>query len=94
MQELTEPRVGPLREGLHPLLRPGQRMLVVASVLVQLRDLQVGMNAGEVAGLHGDEGLDVNDRQDWVVAELMVESGEATLPRVSKPPYRPQPASG
>ena len=34
-----------------------------------------------------DEGIDVNDQYDWIVAEQMVASGEATLPSISKPPY-------
>ena len=34
-----------------------------------------------------DEGLDVNDKYDWMDAEHMVANGEARLPRVPQPPY-------
>jgi N-acylneuraminate cytidylyltransferase len=43
---------------------------------------------------HGDEGLDVNDPDDWVIAEHRLRSGEASLPVVSKTPYRPEHSGG
>lgn len=35
----------------------------------------------------GDEGYDVNDVADWIYAEYMVSTGEASLPPVSQSPY-------
>ena len=35
----------------------------------------------------GDEGIDVNDKYDWMIAEQMVASGEAVLPPVAREPY-------
>jgi N-acylneuraminate cytidylyltransferase len=37
----------------------------------------------------GDEGLDVNDQHDWDLIELLLQRGEATLPKVSTNPYVP-----
>ena len=37
----------------------------------------------------GNEGLDINREQDWWYAEYLLERGEATLPRISQPPYVP-----
>ena len=35
----------------------------------------------------GLEGFDVNDREDWILAERFVETGEALLPEVRQSPY-------
>ena len=35
----------------------------------------------------GDEGYDVNDVADWVYAEYMLSSGEASLPPISRSPF-------
>ncbi|MBM3779919.1 MAG: acylneuraminate cytidylyltransferase family protein [Acidimicrobiia bacterium] len=35
----------------------------------------------------GHEGFDINDPYDWTVAEQLLANGDATLPRVSQPPY-------
>jgi CMP-N-acetylneuraminic acid synthetase len=40
----------------------------------------------------GFEGFDLNDRDDWIVAEHLVSSGEAVLPKVTAPPYRDEAA--
>jgi len=37
----------------------------------------------------GFEGFDVNTREDWTLAERVVETGEAVLPVVSQSPYHP-----
>ena len=39
---------------------------------------------------HGDEGLDVNTEYDWMLAELMVERGDATLPPVPVAHFKPR----
>ena len=36
---------------------------------------------------HGDEGMDVNNEHDWMITELMVQRGEASLPIISSPPF-------
>jgi hypothetical protein len=35
----------------------------------------------------GDEGYDVNDVADWIYAEYLVSTGEATLPPVAAAPF-------
>ena len=35
----------------------------------------------------GDEGIDLNDAIDWLVAETMISTGKATLPEIEVPPY-------
>jgi CMP-N,N'-diacetyllegionaminic acid synthase len=37
----------------------------------------------------GDEGYDVNDVADWIYAEYLLSTGEATLPPVAQPPFQP-----
>jgi CMP-N,N'-diacetyllegionaminic acid synthase len=37
----------------------------------------------------GYEGLDINDSDDWDRAEALISAGEAQLPLISRPPYRP-----
>ncbi len=36
----------------------------------------------------GDEGLDVNDGYDWLLAEQMLEKADASLPQVNEDPYK------
>lgn len=36
----------------------------------------------------GHEGFDLNEPRDWLYAEHLVATGEATLPRVTAPPWR------
>jgi CMP-N,N'-diacetyllegionaminic acid synthase len=33
------------------------------------------------------EGFDINNREDWIVAEHLIQTGEATLPKILKPPF-------
>lgn len=37
----------------------------------------------------GMEGFDINNRYDWILAEHLLASGEATLPEVEQPAWRP-----
>jgi CMP-N,N'-diacetyllegionaminic acid synthase len=39
----------------------------------------------------GFEGFDVNNQEDWVMAEYLIHHGAAKLPTVAKPPFRPEP---
>ena len=36
----------------------------------------------------GDEGFDINEWDDWWLAERRIEQGEATLPTVATAPFR------
>ena len=38
---------------------------------------------------HGYEGFDINDPNDWMIAERLVADGIAPLPPVRRPPYVP-----
>jgi len=52
--------------------------------------LEHGTIAGEVVMpffTQGDEGHDVNDEEDWLLAELRLARGQATLPSISMPPF-------
>jgi CMP-N-acetylneuraminic acid synthetase len=40
----------------------------------------------------GFEGFDLNNRDDWVVAEHLIQASEVTLPKVLKPPFLPEAA--
>jgi hypothetical protein len=35
----------------------------------------------------GDEGFDINDEHDWMIAERLVAEGRAVLPRVAHEPF-------
>jgi CMP-N,N'-diacetyllegionaminic acid synthase len=35
------------------------------------------------------EGFDINNRDDWIVAEHLIQTGEARLPKILKPPFLP-----
>ena len=35
----------------------------------------------------GFEGFDLNNRDDWIVVEHLIQTGEATLPKILKPPF-------
>jgi N-acylneuraminate cytidylyltransferase len=39
----------------------------------------------------GFEGFDVNNQEDWIMAEHLVHNSEAKLPPVSKPPLLSEP---
>lgn len=41
----------------------------------------------------GDEGFDINDPDDWFIAERRVEQGDAVLPSIDAPPYPVIPGS-
>lgn len=36
----------------------------------------------------GFEGFDLNNQEDWMIAEHLIQAGEATLPPIAKPPFR------
>jgi CMP-N-acetylneuraminic acid synthetase len=40
----------------------------------------------------GFEGVDINARDDWTVAEHLMQTGEAILPKVLRSPFLPEPA--
>jgi CMP-N,N'-diacetyllegionaminic acid synthase len=57
---------------------------------------QTGTREGRVLApffTAGHEGFNVDDEEDWARARALVDSGEATLPAVERPP-RPYPAAG
>jgi CMP-N,N'-diacetyllegionaminic acid synthase len=55
---------------------------------------ELGTREGNVLAPYlteGHEGFNVDDEEDWERAERLVASGEATLPRVGRPPYAQRP---
>jgi CMP-N-acetylneuraminic acid synthetase len=57
---------------------------------------QTGTREGRVVApflTRGYEGFNIDDEEDWARARALVDSGEATLPKVERP-TRPYPAAG
>lgn len=55
---------------------------------------RVALESGSIAGesivpfvSQGLEGLDINDREDWWIAERLVAKGDAVLPSIDRAPY-------
>ncbi len=95
-------RIVPLLEG-GPVSPPWHSMAYqsLPEVLVQNASLEIAwsrvpLEDGSIAGTRiipflteGYEGVDLNDSKDWWYAEHIIASGEAALPAVAQPPYRP-----
>lgn len=81
------PEDQPWHSSQYPTLPP----VYVQNASLEIAWTKVALNmdsiAGEVIGAfltYGDEGFDVNTVHDFRIAELMVESGEATLPAIRR----------
>lgn len=85
---------GPAEQPWHSSQYPTLPEIFVQNASLEIAWTRVVFDGRTIAGdslmpffTRGDEGLDVNTELDWMVAELMVQRGEATLPPVSFPPY-------
>lgn len=63
--------------------------LEIAWTRVVFEDRTIAGNVLMPFFMPGFEGFDLNDQYDWIVAEHLIQSGEATLPVVSCPPLLP-----
>ena len=76
----------------HPL--PGAAACLYSKRKPRIAWARVALEDGSIAGntltpflTEGDEGYDINDEWDWLVAEQMVERGEAALPEITVDPF-------
>jgi CMP-N,N'-diacetyllegionaminic acid synthase len=84
--------LGPIDQPWHssqyptlPLVYEQNASLEIAWTRVVFDDRTIAGNVVMPFLTKQEEGLDVNDALDWRIAEEMVRSGEAHLPRVSRP---------
>jgi len=69
--------------------------IYVQNASLEVAWCRVPLEAGSIAGesivpfvSEGFEGFDVNDPEDWVLAEYYVRSGEAALPSIATSPFK------
>jgi CMP-N-acetylneuraminic acid synthetase len=91
-------RDGPARPPWHSTPSQFLPPVYAQNASMEIAYSRVALQGGTIAGetiapffTEGLEGFDLNDRNDWIVAEQLLASGEARLPPVSVPPY-PEPA--
>ena len=85
---------GPAEQPWHSSQYPTLPEVYVQNASLEIAWSRVVFEGRTIAGevlvpffTHGDEGLDVNNNMDWLVAEELTRSGEATLPPVVQPPF-------
>ena len=84
---------GPAEQPWHSSQYPTLPEVYVQNASLEIAWSRVVFNGRTIAGevivpflTRGDEGVDVNDETDWLVAEQLIRSGQAVLPQVSKLP--------
>jgi N-acylneuraminate cytidylyltransferase len=90
---------GPVNPPWHSMAYQALPEVLVQNASVEFAWTRVPLEQGTIAGdrilpffTQGFEGVDLNDPKDWLYAEHLVASGEASLPRVSQPAYQSAPA--
>jgi N-acylneuraminate cytidylyltransferase len=85
---------GPVEQPWHSSQYPTLPEIYVQNASLEIAWSRVVYEGRTIAGevlmpflTQGDEGIDVNDKYDWMIAEQMIASGEAALPPVSQNPY-------
>ncbi len=85
---------GPVEQPWHSSQYPTLPEIYVQNASLEIAWSRVVYEGRTIAGevlmpflTRDDEGIDVNDKYDWMIAEQMVASGEAKLPPVSQKPY-------
>lgn len=88
---------GPAEQPWHSSQYPTLPEVYVQNASLEIAWSRVVFEGRTIAGnvlmpfmTHGDEGLDVNTEYDWMLAELMVERGDATLPPVPVAHFKPR----
>ena len=86
---------GPEEQPWHSSQYPSLPELFVQNASLEIAWSRVVFNGRTISGhsmrpffTQGDEGLDVNDSYDWMLAEQMLEKEDATLPQVHQDPYK------
>jgi CMP-N,N'-diacetyllegionaminic acid synthase len=86
--------LGPAEQPWHSSQYPTLPEIYVQNASLEIAWSRVVFHGRTIAGnvlvpffTRGDEGYDVNDVADWIYAEYLLSTGEATLPSVSQPPF-------
>lgn len=86
---------GPPEQPWHSSQYPSLPEVYVQNASLEIAWCRVVFEGQTIAGnvltpfiTQGDEGLDVNDKYDWMLAEEMISTGEAKLPDVPQMPYK------
>jgi CMP-N,N'-diacetyllegionaminic acid synthase len=86
--------LGPAEQPWHSSQYPTLPEIYVQNASLEIAWSRVVFHGRTIAGnvlvpffTRGDEGYDVNDVADWIYAEYLLNTGEATLPHVSQPPF-------
>jgi CMP-N-acetylneuraminic acid synthetase len=87
---------GPAEQPWHSSQYPTLPEIYVQNASLEIAWSRVIFEGRTIAGnslvpflTQGDEGYDVNDVADWIYAEHLLATGEASLPPVPQPPYQP-----
>jgi CMP-N,N'-diacetyllegionaminic acid synthase len=88
--------IGPAEQPWHSSQYPSLPEVYVQNASLEIAWTRVVFEQRTIAGVvlmpfltEGYEGFDVNRPYDWRLAEELVAAGEARLPAVPQPPYRP-----
>jgi N-acylneuraminate cytidylyltransferase len=96
---LRDDRIHPLMSSPDGVPWHSQQYAALPTVYVQNASLEIAWTrvvheTGTIAGnvlvpffTEGDEGVDINNEQDWWYARHLIERGEAMLPSVDRDPY-------
>ena len=86
--------IGPKEQPWHSSQYPTLPEVYVQNASLEIAWSRVIFEHRTIAGdcyvpfiTEGDEGYDVNDVADWVYAEYLLNTGEASLPPISRPAY-------
>jgi CMP-N-acetylneuraminic acid synthetase len=85
---------GPAEQPWHSSQYPSLPLVYVQNASLEIAWSRVIFEGRTIAGhvlmpflTEGDEGYDVNDVADWIYAEYLLSTGEASLPPVAQAPY-------
>lgn len=86
--------LGPAEQPWHSSQYPTLPAVYVQNASIEIAWTRVVREGRTIAGevlmpflTRDDEGIDVNDKYDWMIAEQMIDSGAAVLPPVKEEPY-------
>ena len=86
--------LGPAEQPWHSSQYPTLPAVYVQNASLEIAWSRVVFEGRTISGevlmpflTQGDEGLDVNNIHDWMIAEELIRTGEATLPKVAQEPY-------
>lgn len=90
--------MGPAEQPWHSSQYAALPVVHVQNASLEIAWSRVATEGGTIAGevlmpflTEADEGLDVNTEEDWWYVNHLLERGQATLPPITMPPFRPAP---